>query len=186
MKIVISSDHGGFELKNKVAEFLRNKGHQVEDYGPKEFKGDDDYPDYVVPLVEIVSKDENALGILLCRNGVGVSMLANKFENIRAALSFTPSHAASARKDDNANVLTLGADYTNEEEAFSIVEAFISTARHPSPSGRSTSTRTSTPSCRNVASKIGWSAPPSMSRRVSSTMADPSLLYGISTDRPAP
>ena len=99
MKIIISSDHGGFELKNKIAQELRNLSYHVEDHGPKEYKGDDDYPDYVAPLVENVSKDKSSLGILICRNGVGVSMLANKYPGIRAALSFVPKHAGSARKD---------------------------------------------------------------------------------------
>ena len=125
--IYISSDHGGFELKNKIVDFLKKRGDEVADLGPNVYDLNDDYPDFVEPLVKKVLENPGNKGILICRNGVGVSMLANKFRGVRAGLSWNAKHAASSRNDDNTNVLALPADYISEEEAFKTVETWLTT-----------------------------------------------------------
>lgn len=125
--LYISSDHGGFKLKQELVAYLSSNGIKLEDLGPTEFVQDDDYDDYVLRLVERVRADEGSDGILICRNGVGVSMLANKFKGIRAALSYDAKHAASSRNDDHANVLALPADYVDSKTAIEIVKAWIET-----------------------------------------------------------
>lgn len=125
--IYIASDHGGFELKNKIMAYLKSKQMDVIDMSPHEFKNDDDYPDYVIPTMQKVLENVANCAILICRNGVGANMLANKFKGIRAGLSWNAEHAKSSRNDDNTNVLSLPADYINEEEALDIVQAWLST-----------------------------------------------------------
>lgn len=125
--IFVSSDHGGFALKNKIISHLEYQGISCKDLGPYELKPDDDYPDFVKPLVDkVLAKPENK-GILLCRNGVGMCMLANKFKGIRATLSWNTKHAASSRNDDNTNVLCIPVDYIFEEEAINTVDTWLNT-----------------------------------------------------------
>ena len=126
--IYISSDHGGFALKQELVKFLHQKNIDVTDLGPSELNMDDDYPDYVFPLAHKVAADpiENK-GILICRNGVGVSMLANKVKGIRVALSWNPKHAISSRNDDNTNILALPSDYIDVETAKEILEKWLET-----------------------------------------------------------
>ncbi|MBP7928023.1 RpiB/LacA/LacB family sugar-phosphate isomerase, partial [Patescibacteria group bacterium] len=78
MKIYLAADHGGYELKNSIAQHLQAKGIEVQDFGPHQLVPDDDYPDYVIPAMEQVQQAKTA-AIITCRNGVGVSVLANKF-----------------------------------------------------------------------------------------------------------
>lgn len=125
--IYLSSDHGGYNLKTKITDYLKQKNIEFTDLGPETYIKEDDYPDYIVPtMLEVQSNEENK-GIVICRNGVGVNMLANKFKNIRATLSFTPEHAGSSRNDDNTNVLSLPADYISEQTAIEIVDKWLST-----------------------------------------------------------
>lgn len=102
-------------------------GVPVKDMGPKELIPDDDYPDYVIPLIQEMKKDENSMGILICKNGVGVSMLANKFKGIRCALSWSGKHAATSRADDDSNVLALPAEFLTREEALDVVYGWLNT-----------------------------------------------------------
>lgn len=125
--IFIASDHGGFDLKKILVDYFATKNILLQDLGPDNFVDGDDYPDYVMPLVQkVLEKPENK-GIVICRNGVGVSMLANKFKGIRCALSWNPKHTASARNDDDINVLALPADYLEENEAKEIVRVWFET-----------------------------------------------------------
>ena len=126
MKVYVSSDHGGFDLKNKVVEHLGGK-YEVVDVGPKTLDPTDDYPVYTEPLAKKVSEEKDSMGILICRNGVGVSIAANKFDNVRCGLSFDPKHVKSARNDDNINVLALPSDFMDEETALKIVDTFLET-----------------------------------------------------------
>src|SRR3989344_5984779 len=109
--IYVSSDHGGLELKNKLVAYLTQKNVEVTDMGPFELDSDDDYPEYVLPVVEAVLGAKDNKGMLICRNGEGVSMLANKFKGVRAVLSWNSNHAKSSRNDDDTNILALPADY---------------------------------------------------------------------------
>ncbi|HLD51381.1 hypothetical protein A3K34_00255 [candidate division WWE3 bacterium RIFOXYC1_FULL_40_10] len=125
--IYIASDHGGFGLKQTIIKFLEVNNLAVEDIGPKVLSPDDDYPDYVKPLAEKIINDPESKGIVLCKNGVGVCMYANKFKGIRAGLSWTPEHAKTSKSDDNTNVLALPALYISEDTALRTVESWLKT-----------------------------------------------------------
>jgi len=128
MKLFIASDHAGFELKNKVIA----KYKDIIDLGPKEFIKEDDYPDYVYILIKNLYKNisENK-GILICHNGGGVCIAANKFKKIRAALTFSVEHAKSLISDDNINVLCIPAEFIPEEEIMRIIAIFSETKFEP-------------------------------------------------------
>ncbi|HXK52763.1 RpiB/LacA/LacB family sugar-phosphate isomerase [Candidatus Nomurabacteria bacterium] len=127
--LYITSDHGGYELKTKLINLFKKAGVKITDLGPSEFLEDDDYPKYAKKLAEKMSQNtEYSRGIILCRNGVGVSMAMNRFEHIRCALSWSPKHAKSSRKDDNTNVLALPADYVSYSEAKNIIGAWLNTS----------------------------------------------------------
>ena len=126
--IYITSDNGGFDFKNFLVEQLTTRGYNVKDLGPETYNPADDYPDYAKGVAEAVSDPQNnGTGIVICRNGVGVSVLANKFAAIRCALSWNPEHAKSARNDDDANVLALPADYVTKEIALQVSLTFLET-----------------------------------------------------------
>lgn len=125
--IYISSDHGGFSLKNYLVKTFKDKGVDLEDLGPKELDDGDDYPDFAINLAKKVEENSESKGILICRNGVGMSVVANRFKGVRAALSWSAEHAKSSRNDDDSNILTLPADYISEIEAVDIVGAWLNT-----------------------------------------------------------
>lgn len=125
--IYISSDHGGFNLKKYLIETFKNKGVEIQDLGPKDLNGEDDYPDFASELAKKIQESPENKGILICRNGVGMSITANRFRGVRAALSWNAQHAISSRNDDDANVLSLPADYISENEATDIVEKWLNT-----------------------------------------------------------
>lgn len=127
MKVYIASDHAGFDLKRKLKKYLEAKELPFEDLGPHELVPNDDYPDYALPLAKKVVENSENKGILLCGNGVGASIVANKVKGIRAALSWDPRHAATARADDDANVLNLPARFISEDQAKNVVRAFLET-----------------------------------------------------------
>jgi ribose 5-phosphate isomerase B len=132
--IYLASDHGGFAVKEQVKKILSTEGIAYKDLGPLKLQSDDDYPDYVLPLAEKVAKEE-AMGIVSCRNGQGVAIAANKVYGVRAAVCWNESCAETARTDDNANILSLPADYLSSLEIEKIVAAWIATpfshdARH--------------------------------------------------------
>ena len=121
MNLFIASDHAGFELKSRILSKFSN----IKDLGPYEFIMEDDYPDYVYLLVKNLRKDLNHnLGILICKNGTGVCIAANKFKGIRAGLGINTQHVKSMISDDNINVLCLGADFLNEDEIYQMIEVF--------------------------------------------------------------
>lgn len=128
MKIIVSWDHAGLEAAKALIQSLKEAGHEIAEFGSKEYYKTDDYPDFVIPAMKNLLKDPDAVAVVLCKNGVGVSMLANKFKGIRAALSFNADHAASARADDNANVLAIPTHYLSDAEILDIVQAFLETS----------------------------------------------------------
>lgn len=127
MEIYVAADHGGIKIKNKIMYYLRDKGYAVVDMGAYEYNTEDDYPDFVIPAMERLQENHENLAIIACRNGVGVSILANKFDGIRCGLCFTKDHTISAKTDDGINVLALPADYISAVEVFQIVDAFLET-----------------------------------------------------------
>jgi len=128
MIIYIGSDHQGFKTKELLREFLKDKGYGVVDVGNLQYDEQDDYPDYAEAVARRVSRDtDNSRGVLVCGSGVGVSIVANKFKNIRAALIFSPDHAFDAKNDDDINILAIAAKYTDPTVAKKILVAWLET-----------------------------------------------------------
>ncbi|MBO7684548.1 MAG: serine hydroxymethyltransferase [Kiritimatiellae bacterium] len=125
MRIVIASDHGGFALKSAVIASISGE-HEVKDLGPASSEPCD-YPDYAVPAAKAVASGAADFGVLVCRSGVGMSMAANRFQNVRAAICSTVEHAEMARRHNDANVLCLGADGITQGLALDIIRAFVAT-----------------------------------------------------------
>jgi len=124
MKFYVATDHAGIDLKDITVEMLRAKGHEVEDLGP--FSKDRvDYPDYAVKVCEAVLADETAHGVLICGSGIGMSMSANRFHGIRAALCHDAYTATMARAHNNANVLCFGERIVGVGVAESIIDSWI-------------------------------------------------------------
>jgi ribose 5-phosphate isomerase B len=129
MKIYLGSDHGGFNLKNQVKDYLHkkfaDKGQDtVLDLGV--FSNDSsDYPDMAREVSEKILENEGALGILFCGSGVGMCITANRRKGIRAVLAFDEEIAKMSRQHNNANVLCLGERYIKTEQAFKVVDAFL-------------------------------------------------------------
>lgn len=124
MKLAIASDHAGFELKELLKNHLAALGHELEDFGTHSTESTD-YPDYAHPLAASVESRRNDLGILICGSGNGVCMAANHHQGIRAALAWNSEVASLARQHNNANVLCLPSRYLSEDEARSIVDAYL-------------------------------------------------------------
>ena len=125
-KIFLSSDHGGFKLKEKVKEFLIDNNLDYEDLGCASLEPVD-YPDYA-KLLSMKLKDKNSSkGILFCGTGIGISMAANRFPHIRAALCTSIEMASKSRKHNDANVLALGGRILEDNLALEIVKEFLYT-----------------------------------------------------------
>lgn len=128
MLIYIGADHRGFALKEKLKIHLASSGYEVIDFGNKTFNEEDDYVDFARDVAMRVSKDPSlGKGILLCGSGVGMDIVANKFRNVRASLCFSPDHALVARTDDDPNILVLGADFIDEDQAKKIISTWLQT-----------------------------------------------------------
>ena len=128
MTIYLGADHGGFVLKEKIKETLKWNGYDVIDLGALEHATDDDYPDFGIPVAEKVSQTpDTARGILICRSGFGMDIVANKFPGVRAMLPTSPDHAYQGRHDDDTNVLCFAADFIDETTALNVVKIFLST-----------------------------------------------------------
>ncbi len=124
MKFYIGTDHAGVDLKDFTVALLQEKGHEVVDLGP--FSKDRvDYPDYAVKVSQSVRNDPASQGILICGSGIGMSMAANRFKGIRAALCHDAYTAQVARQHNNANVLCFGERIIGQGVAESILDAWI-------------------------------------------------------------
>ena len=126
MNILVSNDHAGVELKNAVKKFLEEKGYVVENLGDNSGESVD-YPDIIHPLAKEISKNKDKKGIIMCGTGNGVSMVANKYEGVRAGLCWSKEIAELIRKHNDANVLSLPARFISTKEALEIVEIFLNT-----------------------------------------------------------
>lgn len=124
MKIAIGSDHAGYECKTIVGEWLISQGYEVADFGTHS-KDAVDYPDFSHPVAKAITEGECTLGVLVCGSANGVAMAANKHEGIRAGVCWIPEIASLARQHNNANVCCIPARYVEDEEAKSIIEAFV-------------------------------------------------------------
>lgn len=128
MKIYLASDHAGFELKNKVKDYLTFLNYEVEDMGDFAPSPADDYPDFIAKASEKVSEDPNSRAIVFGKSGGGEEIVANKFKNVRAILGFSKENVVLGRKDNDANVLSLGSQFVTDEEAIELVKIFLETS----------------------------------------------------------
>lgn len=124
MKLWIGCDHAALEAKEEIKKWLENLGHSVGDVGTHSLESCH-YPEYAISVAREIQKDEKALGILICGSGIGVSMVANRYKHIRAALVRSKVEAELSRQHNNANVLCLGARITQMSEMKEIIAAWF-------------------------------------------------------------
>ena len=127
LRLALGADHGGFDLKSAVRDYLAKKGHIVTDFGTSSTESVD-YSDYAEPVCREVLSADADFGILLCKSGVGMSIAANRHAGIRAALVGTSEDARTTRQHNDSNVLCLAANHVEPSQVAKIVEAFVSTA----------------------------------------------------------
>ena len=125
--IYLGSDHQGFHLKQQLKPWLNHLGYDFLDLGAPTLDPDDDYPFYASKVATAVLTHKNNRGILLCGSGVGVDIVANKFDGIRASLGKSVHQIQAGRADDDMNILVLAASFTQEKEAQDLVQAFLET-----------------------------------------------------------
>lgn len=126
-RIALGCDHGGFELKEKVSVFLKNAGYDVLDFGTFSQKPMD-YPDTAYKAALAVSRRKAESGILICKSGIGNSIVANKVKGVRAALCYNMKAAKLSRQHNDANVLVLGSLFVKEEKAKKMIAAWLETS----------------------------------------------------------
>ncbi len=125
MRLGIACDHGGFDLKQYLTGKLGDSCHVVADFGNQHAQGDDDYPDYVVPLARAVASGEIDRGIAICGSGVGASVAANKVVGVRACLIHDPFSARQGVEDDDLNLICLGGLVVGHALAWELVQIFL-------------------------------------------------------------
>jgi ribose 5-phosphate isomerase B len=125
MKIGVAADHAGFEQKQSLLKQLREAGYDVKDYGALEFDALDDYPDIIVPLAKAVQSGEVERGVAVCGSGVGVSIAANKFPGVRAALITESYSAHQGVEHDAMNLLCVGGRVIGPMLIWEIVQSYL-------------------------------------------------------------
>lgn len=126
MKLIIGSDHPGFEVKKNLVAFLTGKGHTVHDAGT-DSPDSCDYPEFAFKVAQAVAGGECRLGILICGTGIGMSITANRIRGIRAALCHNLETARLSREHNDANILCVGARVVGEKQIEEIVSTFLET-----------------------------------------------------------
>ena len=127
MKIYLASDHAGFGLKQFLGDHLKDLGHAVEDCGALEMDPLDDYPDFIIPAAEKVAKDPNSRGIIMGGSGQGEAIAANRIKGVRAVVFYDgPMDIVKlSRTHNNANILSFGARFINQEKAADSVDLWL-------------------------------------------------------------
>ncbi len=130
-KIYLGSDHGGFELKGNLKPWLSELGYEVEDFGAHTLVSGDDYPDYASLVATQVANDltegKKSVGILSCRSGGGMVIVANKVKGIRAIVVYDQKSAVHAKKHDDANIISFSADWTTLDQVKEMISTFLET-----------------------------------------------------------
>lgn len=126
MRIAIGADHGGYDYKNQIAELLKNKGYSVKDFGTNSAEPCD-YPEFAKRVASAVAAKEFDRGILICGTGIGMSIVANKQNGIRAALCSDLYSAKATREHNDSNILCLGARVIKIDLALQITEVWLNT-----------------------------------------------------------
>jgi ribose 5-phosphate isomerase B len=125
MKVGIATDHGGYEMKEKIYILLGANAHQVVDFGNLVYDNDDDYPDFAISLARAVAAGVVERGVLLCGSGIGASIAANKIDGVRAAVCHDDFSARQGVEDDHMNILCLGGRTTGIAVAWDCVKSFL-------------------------------------------------------------
>ncbi len=125
MKIGIATDHGGFALKQEVMAYLQKEGYDIHDFGAKEYDGQDDFPDLVIPLARAVGDGRIDRGIAICGSGVGACITANKIKKVRAALITESYSARQGVEHDDLNLICLGGRVIGIELAKELLNNFL-------------------------------------------------------------
>ncbi len=122
--IAVASDHAGYDKKQVILKYLKEKGIAWKDFGS--FTSESvDYPDYAHLIGEAIDKGEYEIGITFCGSGQGISIAANKHQNVRSAICWKPEIAALAKQHNDANICALPARFVTDDEAIAIVEAYL-------------------------------------------------------------
>ena len=124
MKLAIASDHGGFQLKERLKDYLINKGFDVDDVGTYSLDSCH-YPEFAVKCANKVKDGECRFGIIVCTSGEGVAIAANKIKGIRAGIGYNTTVSRLMREHNDANVITLGAKFTSFKQAAARIDAFL-------------------------------------------------------------
>ena len=127
MKIFLGADHRGFALKEKISQWLFNMEYATRDLGAHALDAKDDYTKYAENVASLVSKTDGSRGVLLCGSGVGVEVVANKYDGVRAAIGKGVLQVEAGRSHDDMNILVIAADFTSEKEAKAMLIAFLET-----------------------------------------------------------
>ncbi len=128
MVIYIGADHRGFNLKESLKNYMKESGYTAVDLGDDHYDENDDYVDFSVKVAERVSRDPfNGKGVLICGSGVGVDIVANRFPGVRSALAISTDQVLKARSDDDVNVLSIAAEFTDEETAKKMLSIWLQT-----------------------------------------------------------
>ncbi len=125
MKIAIGSDHGGFELKEALVNVIKEEGYGILDFGTHS-KASCDYPLIGFEVAKAVSEKKADFGVLICKTGIGMVVIANKVHGVRAGACYDTEMAKSAREHNDTNVLVLAANYMDAAEAKEILKAWLS------------------------------------------------------------
>ena len=127
MKIILAADHAGFTMKEVIKKYLEEKEYEVLDCGTTSGDLSVDYPDFGFKAAEIVASNKADMGVLICGTGIGMSMVANKVQGIRATLCHDHYTAEMSRKHNNSNILVMGSRVTSLEIAKDIVDTWLTT-----------------------------------------------------------
>ena len=122
--IAMASDHAGFDKKQLIQNYLKEKGIEFKDFGCYSAESID-YPDFAHKIGKAIEEGEYEIGITFCGSGQGISITANKYPNVRSALCWRPEIAALAKQHNNANICALPARFVTDEEAIAIVETYL-------------------------------------------------------------
>ena len=127
MKVYLGADHRGFELKNLLRSWLERRSVLHEDLGAYEHNPQDDYTLFAERVASVVAQEKHSRGVLICGSGVGVDVMANKFDGIRASIGKSTPQVKAGRKDDDMNILVIAADFTSEKQAKQMLSIFLDT-----------------------------------------------------------
>jgi ribose 5-phosphate isomerase B len=126
-RVLVGADHAGYELKAKLIDELKRLGYDPVDVGAPTLDPQDDYPDFARPVAEAVSRGEVQRGVLTCGSGLGMSFVANRYPNVRAAVVWSPEVAELSRKHNDANILVLPSRFMSDSESLDTLRRWLDT-----------------------------------------------------------